>query len=80
MCHNKPTTGAQYKQWSTSKHANAYNVLSDAEKKDAKCLKCHTTSTLDPTEGVSCESCHGAGSKYKSPAIMKDHAKSMLLV
>jgi hypothetical protein len=49
--------------------------------KDAKCLKCHSTygsvdaaqiATLLPTEGVSCESCHGPGSMYKSPAIMKN--------
>lgn len=48
---------------------------------DPKCLKCHTTaSTIDVSlnggitnnEGVSCETCHGPGSKYRSPAIMKN--------
>ncbi len=42
---------------------------------DAKCLKCHTTASSAGTtlnggitnaDGVSCESCHGAGSKYKT--------------
>ena len=28
-------------------------------------------------EGVQCESCHGAGEKYKKKSIMKDHAKSV---
>ena len=57
---------------------------------DAKCLKCHSTAgavdasllavdaagipTLTKEEGVSCESCHGAGSNYKAMATMKDKA------
>jgi hypothetical protein len=53
--------------------------------KDPKCLKCHSTydaagaslrGGILATEGVSCESCHGAGSAYKSPTIMKDLAQS----
>lgn len=49
--------------------------------KDEKCLKCHSTfhnvdaklrSTITEAEGVSCETCHGPGSSYKSPAIMKN--------
>ncbi len=51
--------------------------------KDPKCLECHSTMAMakkediDPKgkltmeEGVSCESCHGPGSKYKSGKIMK---------
>jgi len=52
-----------------------------------QCLKCHVTATgvaaanLKPTfskeEGVGCETCHGAGSDYKTMAIMKDRAKSV---
>lgn len=59
--------------------------------KDAKCLKCHTTydradaklrGTLKQTEGISCETCHGPGSMYKTPAIMKNlaQAKKMGLI
>jgi hypothetical protein len=50
---------------------------------DPGCLKCHATAgavnkdlieTLTMAEGVSCESCHGPGSAYKSNTIMKDRA------
>lgn len=59
---------------------------SDDPQNDPKCLKCHSTYhsasadlmlTLKADEGVSCESCHGPGSKYKSMSIMKDKAKSL---
>lgn len=54
--------------------------------KDAKCLKCHSTfdsvdpkmrGTITQAEGVGCESCHGPGSAYKSPAVMKSREQSM---
>jgi hypothetical protein len=59
--------------------------------KEAKCLKCHSTyDAVDaklrggilPEEGVSCETCHGPGSSYKSPSVMKnrEQAKSMGLI
>ena len=86
MCHNKPATGAQYKQWATTKHATAMESLKGDEKTNAECLSCHSTAghvdedliaTLKDTEGVSCESCHGAGSGYKSNAVMKSREKSV---
>ena len=49
--------------------------------KEAKCLKCHSTydkvaanlrGGITAADGISCESCHGPGSMYKSPAIMKN--------
>ncbi len=54
--------------------------------KDSKCLKCHSTyekagsglrAGILPEEGVSCESCHGPGSAYKSPTIMKSRELSI---
>jgi len=54
--------------------------------KDAKCLKCHSTyekagtslrAGILPEEGVSCESCHGPGSTFKSPTIMKNKKLAM---
>ena len=54
--------------------------------KEASCLACHSTfhavdaklrQGIQPSEGVSCETCHGPGSAYKSPAIMKDQAASI---
>lgn len=86
MCHNKDAKGAQYKQWLTTKHAKAMESLNAEEAKDPTCLKCHSTygavnpdliRTLKVTEGVSCESCHGAGSKYFPSGIMKNKEKSM---
>lgn len=53
---------------------------------DASCLKCHSTyhaaaeglrASITPTEGVSCESCHGAGSAYKSASVMRDKEFAM---
>ncbi len=53
---------------------------------DKECLKCHSTYysadsglmlTVTAEEGVSCESCHGPGSEYKSIAIMKDKTKAI---
>jgi len=77
MCHNSPTKGQQYKLWKETKHANAMDVLSEAEKANAECVSCHATSEKFLADGVSCESCHGPGSIYKSMTIMKDQAKSI---
>ena len=53
---------------------------------DAACIKCHSTmghidaklaATLTAEECISCESCHGPGSKYKSASVMKDREFSM---
>ncbi len=86
MCHNKTSTGAQYKIWAQSKHAKAMESLNAVEKKDPKCIKCHSTAGsvnkdmlagLKMSEGVSCESCHGPGSGYKSYSVMRNHKKSL---
>lgn len=55
--------------------------------KDEKCLKCHLTAYNAPAEmltktysieeGVSCESCHGPGEKYKAMNVMKDKKLAM---
>jgi hypothetical protein len=52
-----------------------------------ECLECHTIGKtadaslfekgFDIKEGVQCESCHGAGSQYKTITLMKDKAKSV---
>lgn len=83
MCHQGPAKGDQYKKWTESKHANAMKSLKGADATNPKCTKCHATASgidaklldgLTMAEGVSCESCHGAGSAYKSPTVMKDKA------
>ena len=50
--------------------------------KSGKCLKCHSTAygfteervsqAIKVEEGVSCESCHGAGKDYMKMSVMKD--------
>lgn len=53
---------------------------------DAACIKCHSTkghadaklaAAIKLTEGVSCESCHGPGSMYKSPSVMKNQKMAL---
>lgn len=62
--------------------------LSTNPVEDSKCLKCHTTGFGEPggydiaakdaaLEGVQCESCHGAGEKYKDLKVMKDKELSI---
>ncbi len=56
----------------------------EAPEKNKLCLSCHTTqnylgdfpvqSSYRIEEGVGCESCHGAGSKYSPSDIMSDDA------
>ncbi|MFQ6008365.1 MAG: multiheme c-type cytochrome [Candidatus Zixiibacteriota bacterium] len=63
----------QHASWLETKHAKAFEVLSDEEKKKAECVGCHITGEMsDGTvlEGVQCEACHGPGSEYKSLKIM----------
>ncbi|MBL8006634.1 MAG: cytochrome C554 [Ignavibacteria bacterium] len=52
-----------------------------------ECLKCHVLgkemdesefeTSFDKTQGVQCETCHGAGSEYKKLSIMKDKDKAV---
>jgi hypothetical protein len=56
-CHNKSSTGKQFKVWSSKKHAKAYELLSSEHSLEvakkagvegnpaeaAECLRCHTT-------------------------------------
>ena len=81
MCHNKADKGEQYNKWLAGPHAKSLESLKGEEKNDPTCLKCHSTAgsvdksllaTLKVDEGVSCESCHGPGSVYKTAAIMKN--------
>lgn len=54
---------------------------------DGKCLKCHSTSysfteqkvsdTIAVEEGVSCESCHGAGKDYMKKSVMENKQEAI---
>ncbi len=81
MCHNKPDKGEQYNKWAEGPHAKAFEALKGDEQSNATCLKCHSTAGsvdqgmlagLKADEGVSCETCHGPGSVYKSASIMRN--------
>jgi hypothetical protein len=87
MCHMSSSKGAQYQVWKDGPHANAWNVLSPEEQQKPECTKCHSTAksvdaslleaSITPEEGVSCESCHGPGSDYKSKTVMMDREQSI---
>ncbi|TAL69861.1 MAG: cytochrome C554 [Bacteroidetes bacterium] len=65
--------------------AKAKGIANPAEAKE--CLECHTLgktvdasqfdSKFDIKDGVQCETCHGAGSGYKTMPVMKDKAKAI---
>lgn len=75
-CHTKDET---HPSWLTSKHATAYDKLPAEEQAKEEIKKYYTTGTTADGKfltGVQCEACHGAGSDYKSMAIMKDATKA----
>jgi hypothetical protein len=94
VCHQTKKQGKQFDIWQKSKHAKAFKVLSTTKadeitkikgfKKSAaelpECLKCHTimADAKLMSDGVQCESCHGAGSAYKNMAIMKDKTRAIV--
>lgn len=64
-------------------YAKEHNIADPT--KEASCIKCHSTAGglkdsqmagITIAEGVSCETCHGPGSAYKTNTIMKDAALS----
>jgi hypothetical protein len=86
----KWTESKHSKAFETLKGPEAAKVAKEKNIADAstspQCLKCHSTAAMNAPElhagitqeeGVSCESCHGPGSSYKSLNIMKDQALSL---
>lgn len=61
--------------------------LKKAANESPECLECHVTAAkadakvldkgYNKTDGITCEACHGAGSTYKTMAIMKDKKKAI---
>jgi hypothetical protein len=69
-CHFK-----KYKRWRGTKHASAWDDMSEKERARITCRRCHVTGygrtggyvSLEMTPaltGVACEACHGAGSAH----------------
>ena len=63
ICHNSPAKGEQYKKWTESKHAKAFETLASPAAKEVgakagvdnpqtseKCLVCHVTGFAAPAE------------------------------
>lgn len=66
---------AEFAAWAATPHARAFEVLSATEKKDPRCLSCHTVVPSDvqqSLQGVQCESCHGAARGYTPEYVMRD--------
>lgn len=89
MCHKGEKKGNVFEKWEKGPHAKAFESLKAKGKEtDPACLECHVTgfnttgykvgaANAADFEGVQCESCHGAGSDYKSMSVMKDKKLSM---
>ncbi len=66
---------AEYDIWAKGPHARSLEGLSDKERRDPRCLSCHTMTVSDKDPdlaGVQCETCHGPGRYYAKEHIMRD--------
>jgi hypothetical protein len=72
-----------FRSWEMTPHSGTMEVLSEEEKTDADCVRCHVTGFGDPSGftsmeetahlgNVGCEACHGAGSEYSNRATMQN--------
>lgn len=70
--HHTKANAALSNDW--GKAAAAKAKVSDATAEGSMCLKCHATGAgkegaPDPSEGVSCEACHGAAADYVKKSV-----------
>lgn len=85
MCHK-----AQVEAWKKWAMAKAWDKLSDADKKNDACVKCHVTGygkeggwvSIEKTPnlvGVQCEACHGPATEHmKVPMADKEKRKATM--
>ena len=77
MCHKKDGI---FDSWMKTKHATAWDGLTDEQKKDEALKPFYTTGINKKGElltGVQCEACHGPGSDFKKKSIMQDREKAI---
>jgi hypothetical protein len=67
QCH-----AAAYEAWKDSGHARAQTTLPEKQRKDSRCTTCHAPESDKGLSGITCESCHGAGSIYAPRYVMRD--------
>jgi len=63
---------AAYEIWRAGPHARTLETLPIQSRKDPRCLGCHAPDAEDGLVGISCEACHGPGSVYAAPYVMRD--------
>ena len=77
ICHKKSGIHAS---WEASKHATAWDDLTEEQQKDEAYLPYYTTGTTakgDLLTGIQCEACHGPGADFKKKTIMQDREAAM---
>jgi len=77
MCHTKDGI---FDSWAASKHATAWDGLSEEQKKNEALKAYYTTGTSAKGElltGVQCEACHGPGNDYKTKSIMENKEQAI---
>jgi hypothetical protein len=70
---------AAYDSWRAGPHFRAFAGLPLQGRKDTRCLSCHAPEDESGREGVTCESCHGAGRVYAATYVMRDPELARLL-
>lgn len=86
-CHRTEKQGKQHPVWEAGKHAQSFNNLKPETAKNETgeaipaqqapgCLKCHAPLNEKApevaAEGITCEVCHGPGSRYRKLNVMVD--------
>jgi hypothetical protein len=68
--------------WQKTAHARAFESLPEKDRRDPRCLSCHTMVPEDVgvgLTGVQCEACHGPGRNYAIDYVMRDAELARLL-
>lgn len=75
----KACHAAAYEAWRVGSHARAFEALPAQNRQDPRCLSCHAPDADAGLSGITCEACHGPGSLYAAPYVMRDPELARLL-